>query len=327
MILGHCIQLGSGNEFCEQELFYSNYIFKFIYSFHMPIFMLISGFLFANSISKDTSKNLLIKRFRGLIIPIFVWAIIPTMLKLAGLDDFGLVDIAKKYFGTLAFYLWFLWSLFYNSLVVIIAENIGNIKIRFAFYSVVFVAMFFVPDILMLNVYKFMLPYFVLGYYFKKKKWFYLFRAKANQMLLICLLLYLLLMHFYDYEAYIYTSGFSIIKNGEISLHQLLIDVYRYIVGIIGSSMILIFLYIVTPKLGMFIKKPILYIGRNTLGIYIVSDLCATFLILASNNIISTHNIFINFVELILILLFSIIITEIISIFGITRKLLLGSQK
>ena len=48
VIIGHLIQYTSVGNFN----FYENYIYKFIYSFHMPLFMLISGYLFYFSLIK-----------------------------------------------------------------------------------------------------------------------------------------------------------------------------------------------------------------------------------------------------------------------------------
>lgn len=44
VIIGHSIQYHNGETYYEQGLYWANPIFKFIYSFHMPLFMLISGY-------------------------------------------------------------------------------------------------------------------------------------------------------------------------------------------------------------------------------------------------------------------------------------------
>lgn len=44
VVLGHCIQFGSA--FSTNLLFFKSSIFIAIYSFHMPLFMLISGYFF-----------------------------------------------------------------------------------------------------------------------------------------------------------------------------------------------------------------------------------------------------------------------------------------
>lgn len=44
--LGHCVQWGSGAAFLSSGLFFEDGLFRFIYSFHMPLFMLVSGYVF-----------------------------------------------------------------------------------------------------------------------------------------------------------------------------------------------------------------------------------------------------------------------------------------
>ena len=76
VVIGHCIQYGSGLNYLKEELFFDNILFKLIYSFHMPLFMIISGYLFAYSITRNWAK-VLFQKVRSLILPIFSWAFIP----------------------------------------------------------------------------------------------------------------------------------------------------------------------------------------------------------------------------------------------------------
>lgn len=57
VIVGHCIQFGSGNEYYLEEAYFENPMFIFIYSFHMPLFALISGYLFSYSLRGETGRN------------------------------------------------------------------------------------------------------------------------------------------------------------------------------------------------------------------------------------------------------------------------------
>ena len=70
VVIGHSIQHAC------LETMDENIIFRLIYSFHMSLFMFISGL--AVSYSK-TEVNLawLRKRFCNLVIPFFAWAVIP----------------------------------------------------------------------------------------------------------------------------------------------------------------------------------------------------------------------------------------------------------
>lgn len=62
VVFGHSIQYGSGSYFLKSGLFFQNNVFKVIYSFHMPLFMLVSGFLFYSS--KDRGfKTILFSKY------------------------------------------------------------------------------------------------------------------------------------------------------------------------------------------------------------------------------------------------------------------------
>ena len=77
VLWGHCIQYGMVNG----GNFFENPIFKFIYSFHMPMFMLISGYLFYDSAKTKNISKLLVTRLWSLGIPLFVWGCVPKILK------------------------------------------------------------------------------------------------------------------------------------------------------------------------------------------------------------------------------------------------------
>jgi fucose 4-O-acetylase-like acetyltransferase len=48
---------------------------KFIYSFHMPLFFILSGYFFMSSLYK---KNFLLDKIKGLIYPFIIWSILQT---------------------------------------------------------------------------------------------------------------------------------------------------------------------------------------------------------------------------------------------------------
>lgn len=76
VILGHCIQYGSGTQVLTRELFFNNIWFRAVYSFHMPLFMLISGYLFGNSCRKHSWRSNLLAKVNGLEVPIVAWGTI-----------------------------------------------------------------------------------------------------------------------------------------------------------------------------------------------------------------------------------------------------------
>ncbi len=108
VVLGHsvqsvCIQRGGD--------FMSNYLWNLIYSFHMPAFMAMSGYLSyrPGEIVKEGGENLLLKlvrRFRQLVIPFFIWSALMFLVvhNVEHLYDYILYP-NESY--------WFLWALFF----------------------------------------------------------------------------------------------------------------------------------------------------------------------------------------------------------------------
>lgn len=75
VLMGHCIQ----------HLLSSNYSdelgYRLIYSFHMPLFMMITGYFFVRTLRGGSFYDVFKKKFRQLILPILTWATIFTIIK------------------------------------------------------------------------------------------------------------------------------------------------------------------------------------------------------------------------------------------------------
>ncbi len=76
VILGHSIQYGCGTEYLESNAFFQNPLFEYIYSFHMPLFAMISGYLFYYTVSKRNLKEIIFNRIQRLFIPILSWQVV-----------------------------------------------------------------------------------------------------------------------------------------------------------------------------------------------------------------------------------------------------------
>ena len=76
VILGHSIQYATSQDYN----YAGNTIFQIIYSFHMPLFMMMSGYLFAYSMNKYSIKNGVFAKVRGILIPCISWGIITYLI-------------------------------------------------------------------------------------------------------------------------------------------------------------------------------------------------------------------------------------------------------
>lgn len=100
VVLGHCIQNTT-------DMYQSDVLFRYIYSFHMPLFMFVSGFACYKERIEWASVS---KRFVQLIIPFLVWTGINALIKLD--PSLILEDILRPEKG-----LWFLWALFFITII------------------------------------------------------------------------------------------------------------------------------------------------------------------------------------------------------------------
>ena len=75
VLWGHCILSLSGRAATSDS------VFVFINSFHMPLFMMMVGFFAASSLKKN-ARTFVTDKFRALILPLIIWAIIFWMVNL-----------------------------------------------------------------------------------------------------------------------------------------------------------------------------------------------------------------------------------------------------
>lgn len=138
VILGHYIQYATSKDYN----FASNCIFQIIYSFHMPLFMMMSGYLFGYSMNKYSIKDGIVAKIRGVLIPCIVWGIITYLIELVmyAKQKIGVLPIINYAYNSN----WFLWAVFFTSVLVYFSVFIFKKKeIAFAFLLIL---NFIIPD-------------------------------------------------------------------------------------------------------------------------------------------------------------------------------------
>ncbi len=327
MVMGHCIQYGSGLSVCGGSFFYDP-IFRFIYSFHMPLFMLISGFFFSSSAKKYSAQKLFSKRFHELFIPILSWSAVDLAFQI-------LYNILK---GTMTFRiffsyprivigsLWFLWAILFCSIVLFAVKKI--FRNFFPIHILIIAAMTIVPDKFNLQLYKFMYPYFVAGFYWNEFSLSEKIIPKMLNRKFVSLILlaipFAILYHFFRYESYIYTTAICILR--ENWKKQLAIDVFRWVIGFSGSIFVLYTIFIATQNKQNPAEKFLAKIGRNSMGIYATSGLFFSYFMVRVTKNFDGINYAITLLETVSVTLICYIATEIIKKIPPFKFLFLGSR-
>ena len=303
------------------SLYFENLVFRFIYSFHMPCLMLLSGFFFSRTVEKeDFGAN----RITTLLIPIVAWSIVPAGLGVArAVLNHSISAALILYVGkTVLTYYWFLWAILFCSAIVWLVHKC--LKDNSAMYLGIGILLLFVPEVLNVKLWIYMYPYYVVGYLFNKKgtkvKW-----AEEHKILTAGILIasFVAMFFFYNTNSFIYTTGIAV-----QSLNQLGIDLYRYIIGFTGSAMVIWIMHIYYPiaenRVGM-VNKALCYCGKVSLAIYIVDCLLNSY-VLPRVTKAFTLNYGIVLIETVIVLLLCIGVDWLIKKIPIARKILLGSR-
>lgn len=274
VVLGHCIQFGSGREFLQSEAFFADAVFKAIYGCHMALFMLVSGYLFGISLKRHTWSQVFASRFTSLLLPLMSWGLIGVVV--AVIHYHGIVPLLKAIVWQYLYHMWFIWAIFYNSLFVLMLRRFC--KDSALIYFIAWLLLFVIPDAFNLSLYKYMYPYFLCGYLTCK---FDLLARLQDRicsnwgLLMACAVSYVLLMQFFVYESYIYTSHYSIVnfKTGAFDWWKLGNDIYRMVTAFAGSGLVLLSVYTLWKKTSWFpIWKLIAKLGKASLVVYLFSS-------------------------------------------------------
>ncbi len=339
VIWGHCIQEGNGAAFSNQMQYFDDRLYQLIYSFHMPLFALVAGYFAYPSIKKATDsssrKRLLFHRVSVYIIPIFVWTLLEYIRECIvntyyGYKEITITGIFPEFAMKLITNHWFLWSMIICFVIVYVMHYFLHDNIFI--FCLGLLSLFFIPDGLNMHAYKFLMPFYFLAFYFHMnikenndsvlckltQKITSLFSSKRLLSFIILLVVFIGLFMFYDKRAFIYVSGYRITKN--IWYHMLIIDVYRFVIGLIGSLMIISFWSLIASKIKNYSFPILRAFGTYSLGVYLLSGYIT---ILGMRRITDSLNYSIIRViaESVIVAIISLLITIVISKIPIIKKI------
>lgn len=322
-VFEHCIQCGNGEKFLNSCQFYNNIIFKTICSFHMPLFMMISGYFFYFSCIRNDKTKIITKKFYTLIIPALSWKTIKVIIIDSIIFDESFNSLTIRLVKGYMTGYWYAWAVFCCSIVVIVVR--ARMRDSLLVYWVIFLLSLFFPDFLNTKMIVFMYPFFIIGYFINK---FDLINNLMNsyygtrKICFIFIVIWIALLIFYRTDSYIYTTGICIVKQRYEQVYvQLIIDFYRWGIGVIGGLGIAIVVKLIFPVIRKI--RVLSIIGQHTVLIYFLGGiLTGTVLpIFTRDNDFSLIN---NFLQTIVILITCEIMYYILAQNAITRKLLIG---
>lgn len=145
VVYGHCLYWLDGNN--NTELYY--FVPYVIYSFHMPLFIFLSGYFFSKSLENDFLK-IISKRFKRLIVPHFFFNIIMIIPICCFWEQYGhfitrrsngVVSLTSIYHYITMF--WYLWCVFFSSIITQIIYILSKKRIKVFYFFLFFVSCLF----------------------------------------------------------------------------------------------------------------------------------------------------------------------------------------
>ena len=243
----HVIQYYGGGDTFNNILFYK------VCSFHMPTFMIISGYLFAKKINKKNTLQLIRTQFCRLILPNIGWGGLFLVLS-SFKNNITIHDIVL-----LPNCCWFLFTLFVVSILFHLTYKLIDNVLTISILLVVIT--FFINGV---EFIKFYIPFFGIGLIFQKYHLFEIQDITTKQYIFLILVSILLLL-FWEKEYIIYITPCPSI----LCSHFFNIYLIRIITGTIMTYSLIVF-FQKTYKKTPFITQLLTFLSYNSLGIYVV---------------------------------------------------------
>lgn len=280
VILGHCIL--HGNIDGEGVVDESSILLHSIYAFHMPLFMMISGYLTEGSIRAHGMR--IIKKRRKLLKPLFAFAAASCMGSVAvslasggfmrgkeGLEGIfpGFASVVSLFAEKFFMNYWFLWAVFYLTVIMALIHRFFYRKRAIA-YAVLLLACLFTPDGFNLANYKFMLPFMIVGYEARNlerqnSKWAALLWDRRS--FLVSVPLSVLCVACYQSKHLIHETGVNLFSGGG----QFAVDAYRVLCGLtVSYSVLFLIRFLYQKGRGEGIWRFLAAVGTYSMELYMV---------------------------------------------------------
>lgn len=263
VVIGHAIVIYNpkGYEY--------NVLFMFCYSFHMPLFVILSAYITGLKGFEKINGRWLMKRLQRLMIPNIVWIIISMIF-------YGFVHSFSYYLFVDPLF-WFLSYLALNDFCIyIVSKTKYKIFTLGLLYIIIIILQSFANSAIVDNLFIYY-PFYCIGFYFPRiitychnKKKLYYFRT-------IFAILYPFSMFFYSHDIS-YTHTINQIKQlidivgiemNSFILHTLSIFLNRYIIPILGICFVWTIISVISKNNKR--KISILsYLGKYTMPIYLL---------------------------------------------------------
>lgn len=316
LIFGHSIQYLALH---NNEIF-TNPVFYTIYSFHMPTFAFISGFLFFPFLKKYTFRKQVKRKITTILIPCISWGALLYINETLTNNSFAPKSFIYNFPTFLIYHNWFLWAIFYCS----IAASICHIFDKTLWKSAIIIITlnFIYPDVLNSIGFKMMYPFFILGFVVNQYNIYNKLLIKIPLLITITHGFVLCIISLIFLHSY---TGFWVVYSLD-NTNTLKCILLKWILNFV-TTFYFCFIFFVFNNKQLKLLIPLQHIGQKSLGIYMTQQFLFTELMINITSLpfSSTINILICIpVTLIYIILCYLIIKVLEK--NLTAILLLGKR-
>lgn len=258
---GHLIQFIG---YAGQPGYYLDPLFKAIYTFHMPLFMAVSGYVSFQAINRSSWLECSWRRFRQIVVPAICWPLVYLFVKLiifiliAGTVAGGrqlfrdfMVEYRPGY--------WFLWAVFGATCLVAISKKLRLDRLEF--FGLFTGVMLFAPEAAYLYLFKYTFPFFCLGYALAKGDQIQIQAIRSWPKILALVIIGIGCYLLWSEDTYVYTTRMRLTSANLPNI------ALRWLAGVVISVLFVVLTFWVYQR----VKSPLLSAwGRRSLDIYII---------------------------------------------------------
>lgn len=278
VIIGHAYQLGTGdlsmNSYISVEdnsicFFFNGIVNNVIYSFHMPLYMILSGILSYKSMNCIDLKKYIFDRFKRLMIPFFLCGILYCVPIKYLVGYYGEDSLMDAYVDSLLImqktgHLWFLLILFLLDVLFVCAFKYNIFRCKY--FVFLLIVLYFFHDYLPGGpylLYKFgnYALYFGIGIYISeneiRKKFVLLCRCKKYMLCLCATLIYVVAFVAEQYLQSIVPIGNALVCN---------------FFGLFEALSAFAIIYFICYYSKRYANKILLYLSKNSFDIYLYHE-------------------------------------------------------
>lgn len=274
VVFAHNIQYGAGQQALDVGLWKENVLFLLMYAFHMPLFMAVSAWVMG---MKPLGEGDLFSKIKRRALQILLPAFVVTFMIEAYISWRG-GDVPFRFGMSFVNRFDFLSALFVLTVVIYLIEGLKKGKwIGYVVAMIVFMATPAMVGRFATQFINFLGPFFLSAFLLSKYKTVWLSMYLKYQWWLIggCALLFAWLFQYFHFENLMYFNELAFWRtdNVNLALEVLQKNMFRYLMGalasiVVGGGLHAVYSWLVA---GRWVEKALVYVGRNSLGLYIYS--------------------------------------------------------